>query len=118
VTGNLRKFLIVDDHAGFRRTIRAFLPEGIVTECDDGSKVLACYAAEQPDWVFLDIAMPTMDGFTAARQLKEHFPGAHVIIISNHGEEEFRREARALGLDGFIHKAHLEQLAQILSTPV
>ncbi len=113
--GEKKKFLIVDDHAGFRQTIRAFLPAGIVVECSDGKEVLACYAAHQPDWVSMDIEMHGLDGFAATRQLKERFPNARVIIVSNHSEEEFRREARALGADGFIHKAHLEELAQVLS---
>ena len=76
------KFLIVDDHAGFRRTIRAFLPAGIVVECEDGAEVLARYAAEQPDWVLMDIEMRGMDGFTAARKLKEKFPDASLTVES------------------------------------
>ena len=105
------KFLIVDDHAEFRRTLRAFLPpDAVILECSDGEEALACYAGHQPDWVLMDIEMRGMDGFTAARRLKETFPEAHIIIISNHGEEEFRTEARDLGTAGFVHKAQLDEL--------
>jgi DNA-binding NarL/FixJ family response regulator len=109
------KYLIVDDHAAFRRTIRAFLPAGIVTECADGREVLDCYAAEHPDWVLMDIEMRGVDGLTATRQLKARFPEARIIIVSNHGEEEFRRAARALGTCGFVHKEHLEQLSPLIT---
>jgi len=115
VAGGKKKFLIVDDHPGFRQVIRAFLPDGVVVECDDGSAVLAYYAAEQPDWVLMDIEMRSMDGFTATRRLKAQYPDAHVIIISNHGEAEFRRAAEELGTEGFLHKFELEKLTQILS---
>lgn len=110
-----KKFLIVDDHPGFRQVIRAFLPEGLVVECNDGTAVLALYDTERPDWVLMDIEMRDLDGFAATRRLKALYPEAHVIIISNHGEEEFRREAAELGTEGFVHKSELEKLAGILS---
>jgi two-component system response regulator DegU len=115
VAGRQTKFLIVDDHAGFRQVIRAFLPAGVVVECDDGSALLERYAAEQPDWVLMDIEMRSMDGFTATRRLKAQYPEARVIIISNHGEAEFRREAEELGTEGFVHKSELEKLARMLA---
>jgi hypothetical protein len=36
-------------------------------------------------------------------------------IVSNHGEEEFRRAAQELGTDGFVHKAQLAELSKILA---
>ena len=117
MAGGQTKFLIVDDHAGFRQVLRAFLPAGIVVECDDGSAVLKRYAVEQPDWVLMDIELPGEDGFAATRRLKLRYPDARVIMISNHGEEEFRREARELGTEGFVHKSELEKLTEILSGP-
>jgi DNA-binding NarL/FixJ family response regulator len=110
-----RKFLIVDDHAAFRQTLRAFLPAGAVTECADGGTVLACYAAERPDWVLMDIEMAGTDGLSATRHLKARFPEARVIIVSNHAEAEFRRAAEQLGACGFVHKEHLELLSPIIT---
>jgi DNA-binding NarL/FixJ family response regulator len=112
---NCRKFLIVDDHAAFRRTIRAFLPEGEVTECADGRDVLACYSAEHPDWVLMDIEMAAVDGLTATRELRQSFPEARVIIVTNHREEDFRHAARELGACGFVEKEHLEELRPIIA---
>ena len=111
------KYLIVDDHAAFRKTIREFLPAGVVIECADGREVLDCYAAEHPDWVLMDIEMGSLDGLTATRQLKARFPEARVIIVSNHGEEEFRQAARDLGACGFVHKANLEDLSSLIIAP-
>ena len=109
------KILIVDDHAAFRKTIREFLPASVVTECADGREVLDRYAAEQPDWVLMDIEMGSLDGLTATRELRARFPEARVIIVSNHGEEEFRQAARDLGASGFVHKAHLEELSPLIT---
>lgn len=109
------RFLIVDDHAAFRQTIRAFLPEGAVSECSDGHEVLACYAAEHPDWVLMDIEMSGMDGLTATRQLRQRFPEARVIFVSHHDEEDFGSAAREVGASGFVKKEHLEELRGIIA---
>ena len=55
-----------------------------------------------------------MIAFLATRQLKQRFPDARVIIVSNHDGEDFRKAAQALGVCGFVHKAHLEQLQAII----
>jgi len=108
------KFLIVDDHAAFRQTIRPFLPNGSVIECGDGNQALDACAAERPDWVLMDIEMPGMDGLTATRELKRRFPDVRVIIITNHGEEDMRTAALELGAVGFVRKEHLEDLKPLL----
>ena len=110
------KFLIVDDHAAFRQTLRAFLPDSTVLECVDAREVLALYAAERPDWVLMDIQMPGLDGLTATRRLKERFPEARIIMVTNHDGEEFRATAREAGADGFVHKENLEELSAMVQT--
>jgi two-component system, NarL family, response regulator YdfI len=109
-----RKFLIVDDHAAFRQSIRPFLPAGTVVECGDGSEALAAYAIEHPDWVLMDVEMPGMDGLTAIRELRQQFPDVRIIIITNHGEEDLRAAAMDLGAVGFLLKEHLADLAPII----
>ena len=109
------KFLIVDDHAGFRQTIRTFLPAGKVIECGDGNAAVAACAAEHPDWVLMDIEMPGLDGLSATRELKKRFPDLQIIIVSNHGEEEFRAAAMELGVTGFLLKDHLQELAPMIT---
>lgn len=110
----IRKFLIVDDHPGFRLTLRSFLPAGTVTEEPDGRAALDAYAAEQPDWVLMDIEMPGMDGLTAARELRRRHPEARVIMVTGHPEEELRAAALAIGVWGFVLKDCLEDLPALI----
>ena len=60
------KYLVVDDHAAFRQTVKDFLPgkQVEVIECDDGAEVVA-YDKHKPDWTVMDIQMPGMDGLKA-----------------------------------------------------
>ncbi len=47
----------------------------------DGQEAVSAYAAERPDIVLLDALMPRLDGFEAARQIKELAGEALVPII-------------------------------------
>ena len=109
-----RKFLVVDDHAAFRQTIRSFLPEVVITECDNGPEALACYEKDRPDWVLMDIEMPGMDGLTVTQKLKQRFPNARVIIVTNHPDDDFRAEAVKVGACGFLPKESLGDLPDLL----
>lgn len=110
----MRKLLIVDDHAAFRRMVRAFLPPGEVTECADGRDALACYEAERPDWVLMDVEMPGVDGLTATRELKQRFPAARVIIVTHHHEDELRVAALDAGASEFLLKDRLADLTSLI----
>lgn len=109
-----RKFLVVDDHAAFRQTLRAFLPAGLVTECGDGSEALACYERERPDWVLMDIELPGMDGLTVTRILKQRFPEARILIVTNHPGKDLRAVAVEVGACGFLAKENLSELRGLL----
>lgn len=112
------KCLLVDDHAGFRKTIRDFLPREVVevVECADGSEAVAAYAANQPDWTFMDIAMPGLDGLSATRVIRERFPDARIIILSNHDLPDMREQALGAGACAFVSKENLWEINRTLET--
>jgi DNA-binding NarL/FixJ family response regulator/N-acetylneuraminic acid mutarotase len=107
-----QKYLLVDDHAAFRQTVRDFLPAANieVTECGDGFEALRAFAAHKPDWTLIDIEMPRMDGLAATRAIVREFPGARVVIVSQHDTPELREEAREAGACGYVLKGNLAAL--------
>jgi len=113
-----QRYLVVDDHEGFRRMIREFLPDevGEFIECRDGAAAVAAYGEHHPDWTIMDIQMPGLDGLAATRAICERFRGAQIIILSQHDSPELRQEARAAGACGYLSKDRLPELACLIRT--
>src|SRR5574343_506390 len=69
---NKLKVLAVDDNRTNLHILQVFLKKlgHDVTLAENGQEALECFRRNQPDLVLLDIMMPVMDGFEAARQIK------------------------------------------------
>lgn len=66
--------LVADDTLSNQRLLEVFLSKlGHQVRCvSNGAEAVAAFNAEPPDLVLMDIMMPVMDGFDAARQIKAH----------------------------------------------
>ena len=78
------------------------------TDCDNGTDVLACVKQHDPDVVLLDIDLPGLSGWEAARKIREQ--GAAIrqpILIAITGEyikDVDKRLGDILGFDFFLLK--------------
>jgi PAS domain S-box-containing protein len=86
VTGYLgarRKLLVADDHDANRQLLRDLLePLGFeVRDAPDGTVAVQVARTWQPDLVLLDLKMPRLDGFAAARAIRKALPDATTKII-------------------------------------
>ncbi|MFN8619625.1 MAG: response regulator transcription factor [Chloroflexota bacterium] len=116
-----RTILIVDDHAGFRRSARALLDADgfeVVGEAADGRTALAEIARLRPELVLLDIQLPDIDGFAVAEALAAGapiaggddiaaVPGPTVILISSRARTSYGPQLDGARVAGFITKGHL-----------
>ena len=90
----------------------------------DGLAAVQAAAASRPDVVVLDIGLPKMTGYEAARHIREQPWGRHMIVIAvtGWGQEEDRRRALEAGCDHHLTKpvdpAALEKLLAVLAVPV
>jgi two-component system response regulator NreC len=102
------RVLIVDDHAILRDGIRSLLDrqEGItvVGEASNGREALAQLGTLQPDIILMDVAMPVMDGLEATRRIKESHPEIRVLILTQHGDEEYVTPLLQVGASGYVLK--------------
>lgn len=101
-----RTILIVDDEPAIVQTLSGILQdEGFdVLTASDGESALQVVEEEGPDLVFLDIALPGMDGLEVLQQLKEQQPLLPVIMVSAFGNVENAVKATRLGAYDFIEK--------------
>ncbi|MGA7563325.1 MAG: sigma-54 dependent transcriptional regulator [Desulfobaccales bacterium] len=98
--------LVVDDEPQILRAVSGLLQdEGFeVLTAPDGETALKMVAAEAPDLVLLDIALPGLDGLEALTELKRQHPLLPVIMVSAYGSVENAVKATRLGAFDFIEK--------------
>ena len=103
--------LLIDDSPTFLRSLRQFLvslPDTYVLgECHDGYDALTQVTQLRPHVVLMDIAMPLVNGFDAARQLRGMAHAPQVVFLSLTDSVVYRDKAHKLGAAGFVCKADL-----------
>jgi DNA-binding NarL/FixJ family response regulator len=71
----------------------------------DGTQAVAKAEELQPDIVVLDITMPGMSGFEAARRIRNIAPTAEILFLSQHDTVETIRQAFQIGGRGYVVKS-------------
>ena len=101
------KILLVDDSEFSRTMIKRFLNiEGVeVAEAANGIEALALHRSFSPEFVFLDITMPDLDGLATLRILKILDKSMRVIMVTAQGGlEKVQNECRKYGACSVIAK--------------
>ncbi|QEP42217.1 fused response regulator/phosphatase [Ectothiorhodospiraceae bacterium BW-2] len=104
----LGRVLIVDDERANRLLLATMLrDEGYeVLQAENGLQGVECYQQHHPDVVLMDLFMPVMSGFEAARQIKSHSSRHYIpiLFITTHTSESDMIEAIESGGDDFLSK--------------
>ncbi|MFG2475900.1 response regulator [Streptomyces fagopyri] len=101
---------LVDDQALMRAGFRALLDAEddieVVGEAADGKQGLALVRDRRPDVALVDVQMPVMSGIEATRRIAAdpHLSAVRVLILTNHGLDEYVFEALRAGASGFLLK--------------
>jgi DNA-binding NarL/FixJ family response regulator len=101
------RILIVDDHFAARTTIRSLLDWHSFQVCGDakdGQEAIEKVIELKPDIVLLDINMPVMDGFTAAREIRRISPSTKIVFLTIQDMPEVAQRTR-LWAHGFVPKS-------------
>lgn len=102
------KVLLVEDVEDTRLFMRLALEDQgfIVLEAEDGQAAVASAVRETPDVILMDLSLPRMDGFAAAKLMREktELKNVPIIAVTAHQETGFRTDAKASGFDAYVTK--------------
>ena len=104
------RVLVVEDNAINRQVARELLEAAgaMVSLANNGVEALAAIGADgvQLDAVLMDLQMPEMDGYEAARTIRKdpRHAGLPIIAMTAHAFEEERARCRDAGMDAHVSK--------------
>ncbi len=119
--GKTKMILLVEDSEIVKKA-SALMLKSLNCETDiveTGAQALEKIASKQYDFVFLDIGLPDMDGFTVTKKVRAMEDGTTrstpIIALTAHTEENFKSSAMEAGMNGFLTKPLLpEKIKKIL----
>lgn len=109
------RILIADDNTSLRKALRDALSEKpgweVCGAATDGLQAVDLTASLNPDLIILDLTMPKMNGFQAARTIRTAAPKLPILLLTQHKlDEQVEREARKVGFGGGVTKGSNETL--------
>ncbi len=103
------KIINVDDHLLFRMGTRLALianPEiEIIGEAASGKELFEMLTNNTPDVVVLDLILPDMHGFDAAKRMKQEYPDIKILILSGEMPENVVDKLLEIGVEGYLTKS-------------
>jgi two-component system cell cycle response regulator DivK len=102
------KILLVEDNAA-NRYLATFLLESsgfTVVHASNGHEAILAAQNESPDLILMDIQMPEMDGYEAARRIRADPRLAQIplVAVTSYAMSGDREKAGQLGFAGYIEK--------------
>lgn len=102
------RVLIVDDNSAalLALSIVVKMLGNEVRTAADGQEGVATASEFLPDIILMDIGMPKMNGYEAARAIRQHPWGAAIMLVAltGWGQEEDKRRAKEAGFDHHLVK--------------
>jgi signal transduction histidine kinase len=114
------RILVAEDIADAAEMMRMMLEcmGHAVRVARDGVEAVALARDFQPQMALLDIGMPRMDGYEAARRIRQALgPEVVLVAVTGWGQEEDKRRAREAGFDHHLTKpTEPEALERLVTT--
>jgi len=105
------RILVADDHEIVRIGICSILGRHqqwcVCGTANNGWEAVERAKQLRPDLVVLDVAMPQLNGFGAARHIMREQPGARILLLTFEGSEQTIRAALEIGVSGFVLKSDI-----------
>jgi DNA-binding NarL/FixJ family response regulator len=103
------RILLADDHEVVRAGLRALLEEQpgweVVAEAVDGRDAVDKATKLKPDAVVIDIAMPSLNGLEAVRQIVKAVPSTRVLVLTMYDSDPLIQQVLQAGARGYLLKS-------------
>lgn len=101
--------VLVDDHTIILDCLQPQLEKTVkglkvVGTASDGTKAIETVRQLRPNIVVMDIDLPGMGSFDAARQMRAEFPDLKILFLSGHQHDEYIEQALRVGASGYVVK--------------
>ena len=102
----LPRVLLADDHALLLGAYEKLLANDceIVGQVQDGRALVAAAEQLRPDLIVLDIAMPSLNGLEAARQIKQKQKDIKLVFLTMNEDPDLAAAAFRSGASGYLIK--------------
>ena len=109
--------MLGDDHVLIVESIKSVFANDfeIIGVASNGRELVSEAQRLNPDAVLLDISMPLLNGFEAAREITKLVPAAKLVFLTQTADRAYVRAAFELGASGYVLK---QSLASELITAV
>lgn len=100
------RILIADDNPAVRSALRQLLAtaDHEIIEATDGREAVERAVEMRPDLAIMDLAMPVMDGLTAARYISQQIPTLPIVMCTMHWSPGLEIEAQKFGIRRVLAK--------------
>jgi len=102
-----KKILIVEDDKDFLLILQTkFSSEGfLVVTAENGEEGVLVAEKENPDLIFSDILLPSMNGIEMAKKIKESNKDVKIIFLTNIKDAEYTKNVEKLGNFDYLIKS-------------
>lgn len=107
------RVLVADDHSVVRGGLRYILAAQpdieVCGEAATGTETVNRVQKMKPNLAIIDLTMPDMSGFEAARLIREESPETDVMILSQHFSADLAREVLRAGVMAYLLKSDADE---------
>lgn len=106
---SVTKILVVDDFLPWQQIVQEMLQSEadlkIIATATDGLEAVQKATELQPDVILMDLSLPRMNGFEAARQIRAASPASKILFLSNNRDFGLVEGALQVGGSGYVLKS-------------